>query len=328
MFPPLRLKSAMTLGGLSAREVVLRTWKGINDHEIMTRAAAVSFYAMLAMVPFLALTLTVAVQQLPDITGSFGGKVRGIGNMTVEQLEVTVKTLFPAEVQRMVLDQIARIQKQPPVGLLSIGVIVSLWLASSLFLAIMDAMNRVYGVVETRSIVKLRLTAAVMTIIQAITLLGSLLLIVAWPQILEWMGLDPKGTAALLVTIVKLVVIYLMVLISFALTFYVAPDAQQRWEWISPGSLLGAVLFLAFSFLFRVYVQNFANYDKTYGSLGGVMVILFWFWVVSLLLLAAGEMNKVIEAASPLGKVEGQKVDATLAPDFKAMPAEPKPKLD
>lgn len=328
MFPPLRLRSALSFGGLTVRELLVRTWSEMSKHEIMTRAAAVSFYAMLAMVPFLAMTLTVAVQQLPDVTGGLSGRVRGVGNMTVTQLEATVKTLFPAEVQSMVFDQIARIQKQPPVGLLSLGVVVSLWLSSSLFLATIDAMNRVYGVVETRSLVKLRLVAAGMTIVQAIILMGSLVLIVAWPQILKALGFDPQGTAAILVTLAKVVVIYLMVLTSFALTFYVAPDAQQDWEWITPGSLIGAALFLAFCFLFRVYVQNFANYDKTYGSLGGVMVILFWFWVVSVLLLGAGEMNRVIESASPLGKAEGQKVDATLAPDFKAMPPEPKPPLE
>src|SRR5262249_5299178 len=77
MFPPLRLREALTLGGLSPRECALRTWAKVNENEIMTRAAAVSFYAMLALIPFLALVLTLSVQLLPDLTG-LTGKTSGI----------------------------------------------------------------------------------------------------------------------------------------------------------------------------------------------------------------------------------------------------------
>src|SRR5439155_13048567 len=109
------------------------------------------------------------------------------------------------------------------------------------------------------------------------------------------LGLNEFGMAAYLATLAQWVVIFVMVLSSFALAFYVGPDAEQRWEWITPGSLVGAPLFLLASWGFRVYVQNFANYDKTYGSLGGVMVLMFWFWISSLILLASAEINKVIE---------------------------------
>ncbi len=122
---------------------------------------------------------------------------------------------------------------------------------------------------------------------------------------------------------IQWLVVTLMVLFSFAITFYVGPDAETRWEWITPGSLLGTLIFLGFTLLFRVYIQRFANYDKTYGSLGGVMVLLLWFWVSSLVLLTAGQMNKVIEDASPLGKGYGQKVDVEEAPDYTKMPPKP-----
>lgn len=114
-----------------------------------------------------------------------------------------------------------------------------------------------------------------------------------------------------------------MVLLSFALAFYVAPDADQRWEWISPGSLAGSLMFLGATLLFRVYVHHFANYDKTYGPLGGVMVLLFWFWISALILLGAGQINKIIEDASPLGKNIGQRLNPAEAPDFASMKPEP-----
>ena len=159
-----------------------------------------------------------------------------------------------------------------------------------------------------------------MTVIQAVLLIGSLLTIISWSWLLESLKMDESSS--LLATIVQYVAIYFMILFSFALTYYISPDADQKWEWITPGSFVGAGLFLVSSIGFRIYVQNFANYNKTYGLLGGVMVLLFWFWISALVLLASAQVNKIIEEASPLGKEYGQREDITDAPDFAAMKPE------
>jgi len=320
VFPPLRLREAFKLGGLTPRELVMRTYRAIEDHEIQTRAAAVAFYAMLALVPFIGLIMFLAVQLLPDLTGT-SGRPKGIGDLTVSTFERTLDQGLPPEASKEIKAQIGRLQSQPPVGVLSFGLVITLWLSSSIFVAIIDAMNRIYGVEERRGFVKIRLVAIVMTLTQAAILVGSLLVIVAWPFLLKWFGL--RADVALLATVVQYAVLFVMVLLSFALTFFVAPDSDQRWEWISPGSLIGTALFLGVSLLFRVYVHNFANYDKTYGPLGGVMVLLFWFWISALVLLGAAQMNKIIEDASPLGKSFGQRINPTLAPDFASMKPEP-----
>jgi membrane protein len=320
VFPPLRLRSALTLGGLGPRELILRTWRAIEEHEIQTRAAAVSFYAMLAMVPFLGLVLTFAVQLLPDLTGH-SPKALQLGNTTVVQLEAALEQTLPPEAVSEIKEQIARIQQNPPVGLISVGLAITLWLASTLFVAVIDAMNRIYGVQERRGFIKLRLIAIFMTVVEAAILVGSLLAIVGWRYILRHLQLG--DSSAILATGVLYGVILIMVLLSFALCFYVAPDADQSWEWITPGSLAGSILFVGATLLFRIYVHNFANYDKTYGPLGGVMVLLFWFWISSLILLGAAQMNKVIEEASPLGKNYGQRINPAEAPDFDAMKPEP-----
>jgi membrane protein len=96
-----------------------------------------------------------------------------------------------------------------------------------------------------------------------------------------------------------------MVLLSFALTFYVGPDARHRWAWITPGSMTGTIAFLVFCVLFRLFVQNFGSYNQSLGALGAVMVLLFWYWVVALVLLGAAEMDRVIEA--------GCRIDRTAA---------------
>ena len=98
------------------------------------------------------------------------------------------------------------------------------------------------------------------------------------------------------------ITVFFAVLLSFALVLYVAPNANQHWEWISPGSLLGTVVLLALSLLFRIYTQYLSNYSATYGSLAGIILLMTWLWFSSILLLAAAEFNKVIKNASPVDK--------------------------
>jgi membrane protein len=299
-----RPRLSLSLNGLSARQLTIQTWERMEGHDAMIWAAAIAFYALFATVPLLALFLVVTVLQLPDLSGA-GGRTSGLGNLTVDQLEATLKSLFPSEAYVLVRDQIARIQSEPPVGLISAAVAVALWMVLSLSLTVIDALNRTFGVAETRPFVKLRLTALALTLLQAAVLLGSLVAIVAWPQILRALGLDPSGSVALVATVVRWIAVFLTVLLSFALTFNVGPAARQRSVWITPGTLAGSVAFLVFSYLFRVYVRDYGSYDRAYGTLGGIMVLLFWYWIVGMVLLGAAEMDRAIEAASQPGESRG-----------------------
>jgi membrane protein len=295
-----RLRSAMNLGGLTLREAFSRMWTRMNAHEILTRAAAITFYAIAAMVPFLALVITLTAHVLPWIArnATAGG----------DPLEL-LRELLPSDAASVVSDEMARLRQQPPTGFISFGLVAILWLSSSLFMAIIDAMNRIVGVNETRPYWRLRLVAIFMSLSQAAILIVAFATVVAWPQILGWLGLG--RTAAALATAVHLVTVFMVILMSFAVALYFSPDADQRWEWITPGSLLGTIMLSCVSFLFRVYVQDFGNYSATYGSLTGVVVLTSWFWLSALGLLAAAEFNKVIEDASPLGKHHGQKREET-----------------
>jgi membrane protein len=295
-----RLWSAMHLGGLSVREVATRTWTKINEHEVLTRAAAITFYAIAALVPFLALVITLAAYLLPWIAPNAGsGGTGAVGPAD------PLRDLLPGDAASIVARELKRLQEGPPTGLVSFGLVAILWLASSLFVAIMDAMNRIMGVQETRPWWKQRLVAMLMTLLEAAILIAAFATIVAWPQILAWLGLG--GAAGALATAVHALVVFVMILLSIALALYFGPDADQRWEWITPGSLAGSVVLLGVSLLFRIYVQNWGNYSATYGSLGGIVVLMSWLWLCSVVLLTAAEINKVIEDASPLGKPYGQK---------------------
>jgi membrane protein len=215
------------------------------------------------------------------------------------------QNLLPADAASLLGRELTALQEKPPTGIISFGLIALLWLSASLFVAVMDAMNRIVGVQETRPFWKIRLTAMVMTLSQAAILIVAFVSTLAWPQIIQWLGLNQ--IAAAFATIIHGLTVFLIILLSFSLALYFGPDADQRWEWITPGSLIGTLILLCVSLLFRFYVQNWANYSATYGSLAGVVILMSWLWICCIELLAAAEFNKVIENASPLGKPYGQR---------------------
>jgi membrane protein len=285
----------MHLAGLTLRGASLRTWSRIGDHAILTRAAAVSFYAIAALIPFFALVIALSAHLLPWIMRKGGEGAKA----AIDPLQ-PMRDLLPADAVTLIGRELERLQNQPPTGIISFGLVALLWLSSTLFVEIIDALNAIKCVPETRPFWKRRLIAMLMTLSEAAILLAAVVTIVVWPQISAWLGL--KGLASILATLIHVVTVFGMVLLSFALALYFGPDADQHWEWITPGSLLGSCVLLLVSLLFRVYAQNWGNYSATYGSLAGIIVLMSWLWLCSLELLVAAEFNKVIEDASPLDK--------------------------
>lgn len=289
------MKLPEVTGKLTVRELFVETWRNLYRHEVLTRTSAIAFSSMMASVPFLILALTVFIYLLPDLSGAANGVGLGIGNLTPEQVREFLLTLFPPDIANVITDQITHIQEQPPIGLVSISIVVLLWMASAVFVDIMDALNKIYGVKETRPYWHMRLWAILITLIQMGIGLVALIVLLAWPQIMSLFHIT--GDAAYYATIVKWIVVPATVMGSMALIFRMGPASHQRGRWVTPGSVFGTIVFLAATLLFREYVLTFASYNRIYGSLGGVMALMFWFWLSSLVLLVAAEMNKVIEYA-------------------------------
>ncbi len=289
------MKLPEVTGKLTVWELLTTTWRNIIRHEVLTRTSAIAFSSMMASVPFLILALTAFIYLLPELSGAASGVGLGIGNLTPEQVREFLLTLFPPDIANVITDQITHIQEQPPLGLISISIVVVLWMASSVFVDIMDALNKIYGVKETRPYWHMRLWAILITIIQMVIGLVALIVLLAWPQIMNLFNLT--GDAVYYATIVKWIVVPSTVMGSMALIFRMGPASHQRGRWVTPGSVFGTIVFLAATLLFREYVAKFASYNRIYGSLGGVMALMFWFWLSSLVLLVAAEMNKVIEYA-------------------------------
>lgn len=295
---PTRLASTLGFRRSTVLTILREVFREFLEHEILTRCAAIAFYAMLAFVPLLAVLLAISVQ-LYYVSSFLPPELRWVEVQTINELKRGLSTIIPADAYEVVQLQIERMRAAHPVTVLSIGSILSLWVSSSLFMSIMDALNRIYGFRDRRSYWQRRALAMLMTLVQSVFVLGCLASIVAWPQFMSRLGL--VGITSMIVSALHMVAAFAVTLVSFALTFQIGPPSKQRMFWITPGSFFGAVIFITISFGFRLYVQNFGAYDRVYGSLGGVMVLLLWFYLTSAVILGAAATNKVLEVAHERG---------------------------
>jgi membrane protein len=285
-----RLKRHEPAPGVLAR----RIWKGIRQHEILTRAAAVTYYALTALVPFLALVVTLGAHLAPDIAGPSGTHAP-LGDMTVDEFREALSRLLPQEAYHLVAIEIARIQQQPPVGFLSLGLVLSLWFASGVSWALMDALNRIHEVEETRSYPRLALISLGLTMLQTIIVLGTLSAMVIWPQVSTALGW--RYESSLLNHAGQLLILSLASLLSLEVLLHFGPNVRRPWRCASPGSIMATMAFLVTSLLLRQYVRYFGNYGRWYGSLAGVMLLMFWIWINTVVLLVAVLVNMVVEGA-------------------------------
>lgn len=141
-----------------------------------------------------------------------------------------------------------------------------------------------------------------MTVVQCAILFASLIAVAFWRQIVRVLELDSSGA-----TMAALVIRAGHFLLGFALAFHMGPNAAQRRKRVTPGALFGTLVFWGATYIYRIYVQRFAQYELLYGSLGGVMMLLFWFWITRLVPLAAAEMNRLVEIDSAARSRTGRK---------------------
>lgn len=175
----------------------------------------------------------------------------------------------------------------------------------------MEAMNVMYEVDEARPFWKVYGISVFLSLVVAVLLISALVLVVFGPQIAELVaGYVGFGNVfELLWIVVQWPVLVGVVLFAFALIYYFAPDVQQRFRYVSPGSISAVVLWLLFSLAFSLYVNNFGgeSYSASYGALAGVAILMLYIYYTSYILLLGAEMNQVIEEHIPEGKNEGEK---------------------
>ncbi len=252
-------------------------------HHMPTLAAGLAFYFLLAFFPFL-LFLVAVVTLVPGVDG------------LMDWLFRTAAQFVPQEAWGLVEGVVRGLLGQRRGNLVSIGVVLALWSASSGFTSVMECLNVAFGVTSRRAWWKARLEALWLTVLlSAFMMIAFALTLLAGP-IAKWVAsyLGPAGGIATFVLNWSLS-LGLMTFVT-AYVYYVCPDVDDlEWQWLSPGSVLFVAGFGLASAGFSTWVARFASYDKTYGSLGAPIVLLFWLYLLSVCLLLGGELNALLD---------------------------------
>jgi membrane protein len=280
------------LGGLTLTELGRRLWDESQKDELLGRAAQLSYYALLALFP--ALIFLTALMGLFSVQ-SF-----------MPELMSYLRNVLPADALSMVQRFLTQVAEGSGANILSLGALGALWASSSGVTAIMDALNVVFGVKEDRRpFWRVRLTAIVLTTGLAGFVIMSLALVLYGPTIGRWiadlMGFDVVFTW--IWNVLQWPVIATLMLIVVAAIYHICPDRRhKRWRWVTPGSVFAVLMWLLVSLGFKAYVDNFGDYNKVYGSIAGVIVLMLWFYWSGMVLLLGGEINAEIEKAAAEGK--------------------------
>jgi len=191
-----------------------------------------------------------------------------------------------------------------------ISIALALWGVSGAFRSIMEAMNVMYEVEEGRPAWKQYAMSVFLALGIAALLISALGLVVFGIPLAESIAENVPGLGPVFAwvwTIAQWPVLLGIVLFAFALIYYYAPDVEQRFKWISPGSIVAVISWLLFSLAFSLYVNNFGSYNESYGALAGIAILMLYIYYTSYILLLGAEMNQVIEEYIPEGKNEGEK---------------------
>jgi membrane protein len=277
------------------RDLALRVWREISDDDVLGLAAQLSYYFFLALFPAILFLLALAsFFPLANLTDEIG---RSLGPVVSPQ------------VLSLIQDQMTRIANNEDGGLLTFGVAGALWSSSAALVSIVGALNRAYDIKEARPWWKVRLLAIGLTIGVAVFILVAMSLVLLGPMAADWLGRRTGLGAPFKWTwlILQWPLVFVLVTTAIGLVFYFGPDAEQDWVWITPGAVLATILWLVASLAFKLYVANFTDYEGSYGTVGGVIVLLLWFYVSGIAVLVGAELNAEIEHASPYGKAPGQK---------------------
>lgn len=274
------------------KDILWRTVQEINRDRLPRVAGGITFYALLAMAPALAVFVS--------LYGLFAdiGQVEGQLNQ--------MATVIPDDVVAIVGEQMRRLAVERKANLslaFAVSFALSVWTASNATRALVDAMNIAYDELEKRNVIQLMAVTYAATFGMLVFLLMVTGLLVAAPILLRVMGL---GAFEPLWAPLRWVVLLAAAAGAFTLLYRYGPcRSRARWRWVWPGGVLAAGLWLAGSLVFSWFLNNFANYDVTYGSLGAVIAFMMWIWFSVMVVLLGAELNAEIEHQTALDSTTG-----------------------
>jgi membrane protein len=279
------VESLWKMGGLTPIQLAKRVGNEFNEDDISGRSAELAYYFFLAIFPALLMMVT--------LLGFFSGPGSSIQNAMLQQFG----RMLPGSASELVGKTLNEVHKNAGGLKVIIGLVGSLWSASAGVVAISDVLNICYEVKETRSFIKRRAVMIGLTIALAVLVLAAVTLILYGGTIAEYVGahVGLGGPAVLAWKIVQWPVAFLFMSIAFGCVYYFAPNLKEpEWYWITPGSVVGFLLWIAVSVVLRVYLHYFNSYSATYGSLGAVIILMLWFYLTGMAILLGGEVNSEI----------------------------------
>lgn len=304
--PRLQDPSPTELSLRDYRAIVLRAGKEAVDDHITNLAAAIAYYSFLA-IPSLLLVAVGAFSLFAsaDAIGTVTDKLAGV---------------VPREALTLIDETLRRVtenQASSGIAMAVVGTVLAVWSLTGAMQTLMWALNSAYERDETRGFLTRRLTALVMVILMLVAFTLAFGLLVLGPQLSGWIG-DAVGLEALVVWLwwtTQWPVLILGLLIAFATILYLGPNVDHpRWQFLTFGTALAVVVWLLGSGAFAVFVSQFGSYNKAWGSLAAVIVMLTWLWLSALALLFGAELNAEAERSRELRRGEPADVELLAPP--------------
>ncbi|GIP40340.1 hypothetical protein J31TS4_36200 [Paenibacillus sp. J31TS4] len=251
-----------------------------QDDEVPAMGAMLTYYLILSIFPFLIFLVSLV----------------GFVSMDADSFVHTLTAYLPQSSAETVTKFVAQIQEDKSRTLLSIGMIATIWSASSGIMALIKSLNKAYDEEETRPFWKVRGVSILATLALALVILSSFGMLVFGQVIGEKVfALFPiPGVFEQLWNVLQFVLPLLVILGVFLLLYRYAPNLHLRFKEVLPGALFATVSWAVFSIGFSFYVNNFGNYTKTYGSIGGIIVFLTWLYLSSTIIVLGGEINATL----------------------------------
>jgi membrane protein len=295
-------------GRVALGALVRRLYDKYFDHAVSSSAATLSFYFLFSLFPFLLLLVTLT-GYLPVFSPS------------MQRILAAASDVLPPEAMKLIETHVAGPAARPRFVIL--GLVATLYAASRGVDAVRAALNLSYDVKESRPFWKTQAIALGVTIGGALLVLVSAGVAVLGGDAGYWLS-QHLGIAGLYVHAwrwARWPVTTVLTMFMSALGYYLLPDVEQEFKFITPGSIIGTLAALAASWGFAVYAEHFGSYDVAYGSIGGVVILMTWFYILGLIYIVGGEINATVEHAAPTGKSEGARAAGEKAPPKRERPS-------
>jgi membrane protein len=282
----------------AASGAVTRTCRDVVRNETFQAAAALSYYCILGVFPgLILLSAVLGYMPLPDLFGA---------------VLALMQHILPVDTMRMIYSVLADVLSADRRTWLSLGMLGTLWVMSSAFDAMIEALNTAYGVTDDRPFWKTRLLAVSLAAVTGVLLLCALAVMIVGPRFGEWLAgkIYVSGLFIWLWPFLHWTIAIIFSVFAVEVLYFLAPNVKQRFLATLPGAVLAVTFWIGLSYLLGLYFRHFADYNRTYGTLGGFVAFMTWFYWTSFFFIAGAELNAELAKVTQPGPLKRKRKDS------------------